>query len=163
MRVKTICSSPAGDFCDIKESLSDCGVVHPMGGHTSLQSEQREGRAQWGKARLGFAAPAACSWSMGPWELLPSGTIWCQGRHLSSLSQGASQQLSTLLVYREETHCTRPSGLIWLELKSADPNLAKRPWISLSAYLRWPSGLGPRGTLIHKANKHVAKFWFRKI
>lgn len=78
-------------------------------------------------------------------------------------SEGVSQQLSTLLVYREETHCIGPSGLIWLELKSADPNLAKLPWISLSAYLSCPSGLGPRGTLIHKANKHMAKIWFRKI
>lgn len=60
------------------------GVDHPMGRHTPLQSEQREGRAQWGKACLGFAAPAACSWSMSPWEMSPSGTIWCQGSYLSS-------------------------------------------------------------------------------
>lgn len=66
MRVKIICRSPAGDFCDREEPLSDCGVVHPMGGHMALQSEQGEGRAQPKKANLGFAAPATRSWSTGP-------------------------------------------------------------------------------------------------
>lgn len=64
LRVKTICSSPAEDFCDIEESLSYSGVAHLMGGHSlcSLSRGTRGHRA----AHLGFAAPAACSWVHRP-------------------------------------------------------------------------------------------------
>lgn len=98
-----------------------------MGGHTPLQSERRQGRAQRGKAFLRFAAPITCSWSMGPQELLPSGTIGARaGIHPARDSRGSTGALhSSGIEGRNPLHQTIWANLVRAQICS--PQSGKTP------------------------------------
>lgn len=122
------------------EAIWPCSLSRERGGHSQRKQI-------WGLLlQLPAAGPQALR-AVAIWYYLVPGRALIQPE-----SQGAPQQLSALLVYGEQSHCTGSAGLIWSQPKTADPPLAKLPRISQSTYLSWPSALGPRGTLTHKAN-----------